>query len=105
MFIYTKLVTDIPVLCPGGGFYGSASTGHIRYLYTLQREMTRQGHDFAIFVLTYTLSPGGVYPLQLKQAAIALNHLLDEENRDPSTVRNSSHDNEPGEEYYVPSSS
>lgn len=71
---------------PGGGFYAPATIGHIRYLYTLQREMVKQGHDFAIFALTYTLSPGGVYPLQLKQAALALNHLIEEENRDPSTV-------------------
>lgn len=55
-------------------------------MFTLQREMTKQGHDFAIFALTYTLSPGGVYPLQLKQAALALNHLLKQEHRDPATV-------------------
>lgn len=48
--------------------------------------MENAGYDFAIFVLTYTLSPGGVYPLQLKQAASALNYLLTEEHRDPATV-------------------
>ncbi|KAJ4387511.1 hypothetical protein N0V93_008104 [Gnomoniopsis smithogilvyi] len=70
----------------GGGFFGSATFGHIRYLYRLQEEMAQAGHDFSIFVLTYTLSPNGVYPLQLKQAASALNYLLTEEHRDPATI-------------------
>lgn len=60
--------------------------GHVRYMYTLQREMVKAGHDFSVFALSYTLAPGGVYPLQLKQAALALKHLIEEENRDPSTV-------------------
>lgn len=70
----------------GGGFYGAATVGHMRYLYTLQEEMKKLGHDFAIFALTYTLAPGAVYPTQLRQAASALTHLLTEENRDPSMV-------------------
>lgn len=48
--------------------------------------MVKMGHDFAIFALTYTLSPGAVYPTQLKQAALALHHLLKEQHRDPSMV-------------------
>lgn len=72
----------------GGGFFGSATIGHIRYLYTLQDKMARAGHDFSIFVLTYTLSPKAVYPTQLKQAASALNYLLSgDQPRDPATVR------------------
>lgn len=60
--------------------------GHIRYLYTLQNEMAKAGHSFSIFLLTYTLSPKGVYPLQLRQAAFALDYLLTGEHRDPATV-------------------
>lgn len=70
----------------GGGFYGSATVGHVRYMYTLQRSMVKLGHDFAILAATYTLAPGAVYPTQLKQAALALHHLLKVEHRDPSTV-------------------
>ncbi|KAJ4415484.1 hypothetical protein N0V82_007286 [Gnomoniopsis sp. IMI 355080] len=70
----------------GGGFLASATFAHIRYLYTLQEQMAKAGHDFSIFVLTYKLSPKGLYPLQLRQAASALNHLLTAENRDPATI-------------------
>ncbi|POS69018.1 alpha/beta hydrolase fold protein [Diaporthe helianthi] len=70
----------------GGGFYGSATMGHLRYQFALQWEMAKRGHDFSIFSLTYTLSPGATYPTQLKQAALALNYLLVDEHRDPSSI-------------------
>ncbi|KAI3395071.1 hypothetical protein diail_1828 [Diaporthe ilicicola] len=70
----------------GGGFYAPATMGHLRYQFTLQRDMAKRGHDFAIFSLTYTLSPGEAYPTQLKQAALALNYLLVDEHRDPSSI-------------------
>ncbi|KAG8162227.1 hypothetical protein KVR01_007992 [Diaporthe batatas] len=73
--------------CGGrGGFYGPATIGHLRYQFTLQREMAKRGQDFSIFSLTYTLSPGATHPTQLKQAALALNYLLVDEHRDPSTI-------------------
>lgn len=60
--------------------------GHMRYMFNLQRDMEKRGHDFSIFVLTYTLSPKGLYPLQLGQAAAALDYLLTGQQRDPGTV-------------------
>lgn len=60
--------------------------GHLRYQFKLQREMAKRGQDFSIFSLTYSLSPDATYPTQLKQAALALNYLLVDEHRDPSSI-------------------
>ncbi|RDW71559.1 hypothetical protein BP6252_08122 [Coleophoma cylindrospora] len=70
----------------GGGFYGPASYGHLKYQFALQKEMAKQGLDFAIFSLSYTLAPNLVYPTQLQQAASALQYLLSGQGRDPSTI-------------------
>jgi acetyl esterase/lipase len=60
--------------------------GHLRYQFKLQKEMANRGQDFSIFSLTYSLSPGATHPTQLKQAALALNYILVDENRDPSSI-------------------
>lgn len=70
----------------GGGYIGSATPGHLIYLFHLQQQLANQGHDVAIFVLRYTLAPKGVFPIQLRQAVSALEHLLTLEKRSPSDI-------------------
>lgn len=70
----------------GGGYIGSATLGHLTYLFRMQTELSKQGHSIAILALRYTLAPRGTYPTQLRQATSALNYLLNFEKRDPSSI-------------------
>jgi acetyl esterase/lipase len=58
----------------------------MKYQFALQKYMRKQGFDFSVLALSYILAPHGVYPIQIKQALSALQHLIDVENRDPATV-------------------
>lgn len=44
------------------------------------------GSKLAVFVVAYTLAPKGTYPLQLRQAASALNYVLQIKEASPSQV-------------------
>ncbi|WEW56695.1 hypothetical protein PRK78_002143 [Emydomyces testavorans] len=51
----------------------------------IMEELNAAGKDIAIFVLTYTLTPHAVYPIQMKQAVEALRYLVDL-GRSPSNI-------------------
>lgn len=48
--------------------------------------LNKEGHDIAVFMPRYTLTPYGTYPTQLRQATGALRYILTEEGRSPSNV-------------------
>ncbi|KAL4977366.1 Alpha/Beta hydrolase protein [Aspergillus desertorum] len=72
----------------GGGFVLPAVAGHFSFLGNLLEELNKNGHDVAIFFLSYTLSPPATYPTQLRQSVEALRYILNEDHggRDPSNV-------------------
>ncbi|KAL4743318.1 Alpha/Beta hydrolase protein [Aspergillus similis] len=72
----------------GGGFVLPAVPGHFIFLGDLLTELNKNGHDVAIFFLSYTLSPPSAYPTQLRQSVEALRYILskDKGGRDPSNV-------------------
>lgn len=58
----------------------------MKYQFALQKYLRKQGVDISIFSLSYHLAPQGVYPSQIKQALAALQHVIDKDGRDPSTI-------------------
>ena len=62
------------------------SPGHIEYLWRLQNRLNNEGHDISILFLSYALVPYGVFPTQLREATMMLNHLIEVEGREASNV-------------------
>lgn len=71
---------------PGGGYISPATPGHMKYQFALQKYLRSQGIDISIFSLSYHLAPQGVYPTQIKQALSALQHVIEKDGRDSSTI-------------------
>lgn len=76
------MLTDLS----GGGYILPATPGHMKYQFALQKYLRDQGIDISIFSLSYHLAPQGVYPAQIKQALAALQHVIEKDGRDPSTI-------------------
>lgn len=62
------------------------TSGHAEYVWRLNGDLVKEGHDIASVMLAYTLSPQGVFPTQLKQAVEILKHLIEVEGKDPANV-------------------
>jgi hypothetical protein len=58
----------------------------MKYQFALQKYLRKQGIDISVFSLSYQLAPQGVYPTQIKQALAALQHVIEKDGRDPSTI-------------------
>lgn len=69
----------------GGGYVLPCGAGHWQFQMDLQKALSKD-HDFAICALGYTLAPEMQYPGQLKQATEALEFLLVDQKRKPSSV-------------------
>ncbi len=69
----------------GGGYVQAASAGHTQWLYDLQTEISKTS-KFSIVLLSYTLAPHAQYPSQLKEAAEALQWLIDDQKKTPGNV-------------------
>lgn len=69
----------------GGGYVLPCGPGHWQFQIDLQKGLSKD-HDFAICALGYTLAPEMQYPGQLKQAVEALEYLLVDQKRSPSSV-------------------
>jgi acetyl esterase/lipase len=52
----------------------------------MTRALNENGHDLAVFLPRYTLTPTAVYPTQLRQAVEALRYILNETGRSPANV-------------------
>ncbi|KAL4879397.1 Alpha/Beta hydrolase protein [Aspergillus karnatakaensis] len=86
LWIGSKDAKNVVVYYHGGGFVLPAVAGHFSFLHGLVEELNKNGHDVAIFMLAYTLSPPARYPTHLIQAVEALRYILDQGDRDPSNV-------------------
>ncbi|KAB8237401.1 hypothetical protein ETB97_001384 [Aspergillus alliaceus] len=85
-WIGNKNAKNVIIYYHGGGFALACAPGHITFYNTLINTLNAEGHDIALFLLTYTLTPHAVYPTQLRQAVEALRYILTDTHRDPSTV-------------------
>ncbi|KAL4940680.1 hypothetical protein BDV06DRAFT_17110 [Aspergillus oleicola] len=90
LWIGNKDAKNVVVYYHGGGFVLPAVPGHFTFLSSLLSELNKNGHDVAIFFLSYTLSPQTEYPTQLRQSVEALRYILTTSQggagRDPSDV-------------------
>ncbi|KAE8352727.1 alpha/beta hydrolase fold protein [Aspergillus coremiiformis] len=85
-WIGNKNAKNVIIYYHGGGFAHSCVPGHISFLSRLINTLNAEGHDIALFLLTYTRTPHAAYPTQLRQAVEALRYMLTEMHRDPSNV-------------------
>jgi hypothetical protein len=76
--------------CIGGAYVGPARKAHFEVLLDRIKEHQHSSNqsvsDLAVLVVAYTLAPKGIYPLQLRQAASALNYVLHIKDVSPSQV-------------------
>ncbi|KAL2871671.1 Alpha/Beta hydrolase protein [Aspergillus lucknowensis] len=74
----------------GGAYVGPAQMAHFEMLLDQIKEhqlLSKQfGSKLAVLVVAYTLAPKGTYPLQLRQAASALNYVLQINEVSPSQI-------------------
>ncbi|KAJ6444059.1 FMN binding oxidoreductase [Purpureocillium lavendulum] len=62
----------------GGGYVATALPGHYEWCWNSYVQTGAEaGVEVAVAFLQYTMSPGGKFPMQLRQAAAALGSLLD----------------------------
>jgi hypothetical protein len=84
--LYHRLTHD----CIGGAYVGPARMAHFEILLDRIEEHQLSSKQFdsklAVFVVAYTLAPKGTYPLHLRQAASALNYVLQIKEASPSQV-------------------
>ncbi|KAF3482536.1 alpha/beta hydrolase fold protein [Arthroderma uncinatum] len=85
-WIGKKDAKNVLIYYHGGGFALSAYVGHFQFYYDMMTELNAAGKDISIFFISYTLSPEGVYPTQLRQAVGALRYIVEETGRDPQTI-------------------
>lgn len=60
----------------GGGYNAPLSTGHMNWCAAIVRHSLKANRTVAVAILEYGLTPDNRYPLQLRQARNALEHLL-----------------------------
>ena len=72
-----KAAEKVVIYFHGGGYVLPCTAGHFQWLFDLQNDLAKD-HSISVVVVSYTLAPGGQYPLQVKQAAEALSHVLDQ---------------------------
>ncbi|TID18871.1 alpha/beta hydrolase fold domain-containing protein [Venturia nashicola] len=70
----------------GGGYAVPASQSCFEYLRSLIKEMSTAGAPVSALILAYTLAPEAEYPTQLIEAAALVQHLVEKENRAPSSL-------------------
>ncbi|KAL4895879.1 alpha/beta hydrolase fold protein [Aspergillus ambiguus] len=85
-WIGNKNAKKVMVYYHGGGFALGAGEGHFDFYSGLVDSLTANGHDVAIFFLSYALAPQSAYPTQLRQAVEALRYILVETGRAPADV-------------------
>ncbi|KAE8380508.1 alpha/beta hydrolase fold protein [Aspergillus bertholletiae] len=85
-WIGSKNAKNVVIYYHGGGFAVPGSTGHMSFYSNVINTLNAEGHDIAIFLVTYSLTPHAVYPTQLRQAVEALRYILIETNRSPDNV-------------------
>lgn len=76
----SKSAEKVVLYCHGGGYAMAGHAGHFEWLVGLQEHLSKTKSTSAV-VIGYTLSPYGKYPTQLRQAAEALQHLLNQQKK------------------------
>lgn len=64
----------------------AAVAPHFEFWLNVLKNLNKNGHDIAVFFPRYTQSPHATYPTQLRQAAGALQYILNETGRSPSNI-------------------
>lgn len=80
-----KSADKVLVFFHGGGYGLPATPGHLQWYFDLSKELSKKT-SVSVVMPSYTLSPHGQYPVQLKQAAETLDFLLDKQGKKPSDV-------------------
>ncbi|BDD63019.1 hypothetical protein MPDQ_003689 [Monascus purpureus] len=70
----------------GGGYTLPAYAGHVEILVDQVKRSQSRGQKLSVAMLEYALAPTGQYPVQLRQAAAALDYLLKTLNAAPSNI-------------------
>ncbi|KAF1809700.1 alpha/beta-hydrolase [Eremomyces bilateralis CBS 781.70] len=70
----------------GGGFIDAIMPGHVRFLFSLMKEMRKSGKNMSVVVLAYSLAPEKPYPTQLRQGVNFLRHMIEVEKKDTSQL-------------------
>ncbi|EFR00539.1 alpha/beta hydrolase fold protein [Nannizzia gypsea CBS 118893] len=81
-----KDAKNVIVYYHGGGFALPAYLGYFQLYSDLLKQLNAAGKDVAMFFLSYTLTPEGIYPTQLRQAVEALRYIIKETGREPQNV-------------------
>ena len=81
-----KTAEKVVLFFHGGGYVLSASVGHVQWLAGLQKDLSKGGKEVGVAMLMYTLAPHAQYPTQVKQAAEAMNWLVQSQGKKPSNV-------------------
>jgi acetyl esterase/lipase len=78
----------VVLYCHGGGYTQPASMGHYRYLSRLVKDLneTQSKASISVLMLAYSLAPEAVHPMQLREAAVVLEHLIHDTGRSPSKL-------------------
>lgn len=69
----------------GGGYVLSASSGHLEWMYDLQKDLSKD-RSVALVIVAYTLAPHAQYPTQVRQAAESLEWLISSQKKTPSNI-------------------
>ncbi|KAF9886333.1 hypothetical protein FE257_011592 [Aspergillus nanangensis] len=85
-WIGNKTAKKVLIYYHGGGFALGGSDGHFTFYSDLITQLNANGHDVALFFLSYTLTPHAAYPTQLRQSVEALRYILTSTQRSPSDV-------------------
>ncbi|PIG84305.1 alpha/beta hydrolase fold protein [Aspergillus arachidicola] len=85
-WIGNKNAKNVVIYYHGGGFAVPGAAGHMAFYSSVIDTLNAEGHDIALFLITYSLTPHAVYPTQLRQAVEALRYILTDTNRDPANV-------------------
>lgn len=70
----------------GGGFVFPAPPEFFEFMFQCVDRFTKEGKSVACLFLSYDLAPGAIYPRQLQQAAMLMNHVTQNLKRSPSDI-------------------
>ncbi|KAL0563820.1 hypothetical protein V5O48_018243 [Marasmius crinis-equi] len=71
-----KRTEKVILYCHGGAYFMPLLPVMLTYWRYVQVQLEKRGIEVGVACLVYTLIPDGVFPNQLRQATIAINHLL-----------------------------
>ncbi|RDW68522.1 hypothetical protein BP5796_09179 [Coleophoma crateriformis] len=81
-----KTATNIVVYFHGGGFSLDGTPGHLHYWSSVQTDLTSAGQSTAVLFVEYTLVPYATYPIQIREGIEAIQYVVTDLGRAPSTV-------------------